>query len=172
MDLDTIRATIAQSFSTNWHSIEYGDYFRSVAYHGDDSYRSQHSGRAVLKADINVSIEWGLPTRDAENESGHLWARQHSFPDPHVHSFWVDVFYANALVDRVRAYDVDGGRAYLPYYKQHRTDRGPADDYANATWRFEVEQWPYDLTRLINELDNQREFKSYLSRAGFVLAER
>lgn len=172
VQLDTIRDMIAQSSSSNWHSIEYGDIFRSVAYHGDDSYRSQHGSRAVLKTDVNISIEWGIPTRNAQNESGHLWVKEHSFPDPHIHSFWVDVFYMNALVDRVRAYDVDGGRSYLPRYKQRRTDEGGADDFDSATWRFEVERWPYDLTRLINGLDSHREFDSYFSRSGFTLVDQ
>lgn len=169
MNLFNLRDLIAGTHDNQWHSIPDGPFFRNAPYHGDDSYRSQHYSRAVLIDDIAVSIEWGLPTRDAENEAGHLWAKGGGFPDPHVYSFWIDVFYAGELVDRIRAYNVDGGRAYLPPYKQHRTDCGDPDDFTNATWRFTVGEWDDALTRLVNELSGLR-YDEYLARARFERA--
>lgn len=170
MNLADLRQLISRTDALGWNVMSDGPLFHHVAYHGDDSYRSAHYYRAVWAEDVSIALEWGLPTREAQDEPGHLWAKDNGFPDPHVYSFWIDVFFQGELVDRVRAFDVDGGRAYLPRYNQHRTDDGPRDDYKHATWAFTVDPWPYTLTKLVDSLSNKGEFDSYFARASFVQA--
>ncbi|WP_432733130.1 hypothetical protein [Microbacterium sp. MM2322] len=79
------------------------------------------------------------------------------------------MFLSDSLVDRVRAYNVDGGRAYLPAYQQHHVAGGDADEPSEGSWRFTVEPWPYELTRLVNRLDSQHDFDSYIAQVGFEI---
>lgn len=168
MNLEDLHAVIAGSNPSDWHRISDGPFFRHVAYHGDDNYYSEHYYRAVLTENLAVALEWGLPRRDAESETGHLWAKQNgSFPDPHVHGIWIDVLYNGELVDRALAYSVDGGRGYLPTYEQKRIDGGDPDDFTSAKWAFQVDDWRYVLTRLVDHLSNTGDFDSYFARAGF-----
>lgn len=168
MNLNAIRDTITSSSPAGWHRIGDGPYFHNRPYHGEDDYDSRHGERAVLIDDVNVSLEWGMSTNGHQDERGHLWARERQFPDPAVYSFWIDVFYAGSLVDRVLAYSVDGGRAYLPRYDQRRTENGDQDAAGTGAWEFPVDEWPYELTKLISGLNGMREFHEYFERAGFI----
>jgi hypothetical protein len=65
----------------------------------------EHSDGAALREDVNLTIAWGMErARDLRFPS---WSE---FPDPAVHSAYLDVFWAGAHVDRFTYAQVDGYR--------------------------------------------------------------
>lgn len=112
-----------------------------------------HGEKAVLIDDIDVSLEWGFTWSDGRDED---WPWANGFPDQKAQSFWADIFYRGALVDRVRLVSVDGGRAHLPTAGAVRNDGGdpgqPAPSMASYDWY--VDDWDYDVARVINSIQD------------------
>jgi len=155
MNLFEIRRLIIESWKDSWHYLPEGPLFNyNLGTAGDAAtVLGWHDARAVLIEDVDVAIEFGLSADPFENRRDWSpeWAK---FPDPTVQVEFCDIYYRNALVDRISMVRVDGGRALLPLPNR---DDG----------RWIVFDWPYHLARVINDLQDHREFDSYFSRSGF-----
>lgn len=75
----------------------------------------EHSTQAVHRAEPFLTLAWGLDVdpNDDRRERSFPWADE-NFPDPTVHLFWADFFWAGALIDRVQLAGVDGHRGVIP----------------------------------------------------------
>lgn len=153
MQLHEIRKEIEDTHSDYWTQID-GPLFRyNVGLSNDSiSHVGWHETRWILNHDIDIAIEFGLAT-DLFGTGGDLRPEWAPFPDPSVDTMYADVFYRNALVDRVVVAYVDGGRAVLPVPKRD-ADRWIAMD------------WPYQLARLVDDLMGHREFTNYFAQSG------
>jgi len=102
---------------------------------------------AFLKEDIRlrIRVRWddaGIHIKDFKEP----WANKNQ--DPTATSYWYDLFYDGALIDRFILVSVDGGRAELPL-------PNPAT--------LEVEPQNYKVAQIFDEHNNLEE---YMGRAG------
>ncbi|PYY34477.1 hypothetical protein [Curtobacterium sp. MCPF17_046] len=168
MKLDEIRALIAQTGSDDWQRIEAPLYNHWIDWSSSGFEGSiTHTSRAVLRTDIDISVEWGMH-RPGERDEYHPWA-EGLFADPDVHSFWVDVFYRGAHVDRRTLVSVDGNRAYFPSPKPTRADSDElvlSPDDAVFTWSVTEEE--YAFAAAINDLD-RNDFEGLFSRTDVMI---
>lgn len=170
LKLQELRGLIASTTGSDWERVATGPYFHdgfSSVWDKEGSRIEEarsHGEKAVLIDDIDVSLEWGFTWSDDRDES---WPWADGFPDQKAHSFWVDIFYRGALVDRVRLVSVDGGRADLPTAGAVRNDGGdpgqPAPSMASYDWY--VDDWDYDVARVINSIRGL-DFDQYFRGAG------
>ena len=110
-----------------------------------------HSMYAVYKPDINISLAFGLTVNENFKEK---WAN--SFPDPQASSQFVDLFYANTLVERIVYVVVDGGRAKLPL--------------PISIKNLKVNPNEYYIIRLIDNMESAKDnFEKYFKQAGLIL---
>ncbi len=102
---------------------------------------------AFLKEDprLRIRMRWddeGVHVKDFKEP----WANKH--PDPTANSYWYDLSYDGALIERFILVSVDGGRAELPL-----PDRST----------LEVEPLIYKVAEVFDELNTLEE---YMRRSG------
>jgi len=172
MNLYELQKAITDSTGHEWSRIAVGPFYHDRIWVADDleftGDSHSHDARAVLISDLSISIEWGLRVHSrGDGDEHHLWASEPVFPDPSITSYWVDVFYNGAVVDREQIIAVDGHRAYLPNYHQARIDGGDPTDYSNAVFEFTTTSWQHGLARIVNELSGSDDWETnYLARSG------
>jgi hypothetical protein len=179
VDLTTLRDDIAASTPQDWHRVEagpqYRDRFTTSTYYDDDRKRvevevSWHHDLMVLRADIDVSIAWGMDVdidpkeRDLRVEG---WAKLLDLDEP-PRLFFADIFYRGALVDRVVLCSVDYGDGCVPLPDVS----GVADELQPETegrrYRYTATPWELGVARLIHDtafLLGGKSFDSYIERA-------
>lgn len=115
-----------------------------------------HTDRGVLKAHIDVALEWGM-TRGVEGkDETHLWAEQAAFANPSAHTLSADVFCRGDLIDHFFLVDVDGGRAYVPSPRNRRADReGLMERLEEAVWSWSVSYRTQMLAAVVNNIDRK-----------------
>lgn len=154
MKLFEIRRIISDSWDDHWNVIREGPiYSYSLGTINElATVAGYHSARAVLLDDLDISIEYGMPSDPFDTRSNwtESWS---SFPDPKISGEYCDVFYRGALVDRTHLASVDGGRATLPL-PQRKDDEWITMD------------WPYQVARLIDGLNGGHDFADYFKRSG------
>lgn len=173
MRIDQLEQTFEGSDADQWMRIDGGGptYLHSYIVESDAetahiSHVEYHQSIAVLRDDIDVRIAWGFDPDHGEPRRRFNFAD--NFPDSTVSVELGDVFYRGALVQRYWLVSVDGGRSCLPMPStrlRSGVDKvGPhvAEDYEYQVTRAEVA-----FARLVDSLDGNREFDSYLSQAGF-----
>lgn len=110
-----------------------------------------HTQVAAYKPDLSITLAMGLRLEEGELEED--WVE--NFPNKRAFMDCVDLFYNNALVDRVTYVTVDGGRCSLP------KPRFPT---------LEVKREDVDLIRVVASLDNSdSEYDRYLAQAKFQI---
>jgi hypothetical protein len=108
-----------------------------------------HTQVASFKPALSITLAWGL--RLEEDEIEEDWIEK--FPSKRSFLDCVDLFYNNALIDRVPYVTVDGGRCLLP------KPRYPT---------LQVKRADTDLIRIVASLTFQEpEYDRYLAQAGF-----
>lgn len=146
---------IIGSYDEYWHRIEQGPLYNyNLGMAGSDAVvAGWHDARAVMIDDIDIALEWGMSADPFDLRSNWHpdWA---PFPDPSVSLCYADVFYRGALVERITMASVDGGRAYLPLPR-----RGDDDNWV-------VMDRPYQLARVISDIEGNRDFEDYFQRSG------
>ncbi|GAA1781628.1 hypothetical protein [Agromyces lapidis] len=174
MKLQELRDIITNTTPADWELVTHGPYYHdafSTVSGGGGGLRIEearsHGSKVVLRDDIDISIEWGFTWDDARDRGELWWPWAKSFPDPNAYTFWVDIFYRGALVDRNTLVSVDGGRAYLPVADAVRIDGGSPMEPAESTdaYDFYVDEWDYGLARTVDGFGHN-EFDSYFARAG------
>jgi hypothetical protein len=121
MTLQALMERVITSQREDWHTINCFGADRGPAYRDRFTFWSKLNGQsgvleaeshdivAVYMPDVSITLAWGLRHIDDFEEE---WANK--FSEPHASSFYVDVFYNNALIFRDICVSVDGGRATLP----------------------------------------------------------
>lgn len=152
MKLHELRSMITETWDDYWNVILEGPLYNyNLGNSGETAtVAGWHSGRAVLMDDVDVAIEWGMPTSMFDREWKPEWS---AFPDPVAHPEYCDILYRGSLVDRVEVASIDGGRAVLPI-PTRRDDEWIAMD------------WPYHVARLVDSFSSGREFETYFERSG------
>lgn len=157
MQLREIRKTIAETWSDHWEQIDHGPLFRhtyTVEHRKGIAEVHYHEARWVLREDIDISLEYGMAGNVLDgDEIDAPWGQR-------VDYRLLDVFYRNALVDRVPIAAVDGFRALLPY----------PDADGEGTWV--VTPWRADAARLVDDLLGKRAFDRYLEQSGIKVLPR
>ena len=74
----------------------------------------EHSDVASYKADLSITIAWGIDVGSADDRVDRPWARNNPDDNPGV-SHYLDFFYNDALVFRTSYCVVDGGRCPIPF---------------------------------------------------------
>lgn len=163
--LQELRVTISDSNASHWNVVgepgpTYRDRFAvTLGPAGAHMEADSHLSLAVFKADVDLSIAWGMDLDFAwidgtlRDRRKFDWAS--AFPDESVWVSIADVFWRGSLVDRVHYVLVDGARALLPWAREYD---------GLKTSRYE-----YDVARLLSDLSGHREFEYYFERAGFKL---
>lgn len=73
----------------------------------------EHHEHAVCREEPSLTMSWGMGiTTDDQDELQFAWAS--AFVNPTVRPFWVDLFWNNALIDRVELCRVDGSHGTIP----------------------------------------------------------
>ncbi|HEY0072563.1 MAG TPA: hypothetical protein VGB77_00555 [Abditibacteriaceae bacterium] len=110
-----------------------------------------HTQVAAYKPNLSISLAWGLRLEAEELEEA--WVEK--FPSKRTFLDCVDLFYNNALVERVPYVKIDGGRCLLP------KPRFPT---------LEVKREDVDLIRVVASLTILNpEYDRYLAQAGFQI---
>ncbi len=119
-----------------------------------------HSGSAVYKPDLRLSLEWGV----AENHDyKEAWANRH--PDPSARSYYADVLFAGAVVKRVLMVAIDGGRAHIPA-PSIKSDAGMSLR-PDAILRFTLGRDDYEFGMLLAGVNGDDDaYLEYIGRAG------
>lgn len=167
--LNEIRRLIIDSDrERDWHNVITGPYFTDAPDIDDDTFR-QHSELIVFKADVDLTIqyglEWGHLARDLKR-ADRIWDGAH-FPDESAKAFYADVFWRGTLVDRVQLVAVDGFRATLPLGT--RRSATPVDELApgdKVTWSYTATEYETALARVV---DGGREFERYFRETGLKI---
>jgi hypothetical protein len=103
---------------------------------------------AALKEDPRLRVTIHYDERGVhEDDFQEPWAN--GFPDPKARSYWAEITYDRAMLDRLVIVSVDGGRAILPMPKS-RVD-------------LVVGKLKYRVAELFDEAAT---FQQYFSRAG------
>ncbi|MBT9608143.1 hypothetical protein [Microbacterium sp.] len=155
MKLHEIRQEIRESMAEYWNYIPQGPLFNyNLGNSGDQAQVfGWHDARAVLEHDVDIALEFGMSDDPFDNKEN--WTEEWSqFPDNKIRAFYCDVFYRGALVDRVLLASVDGHRATLPL-----PARRPGGGWT-------VEDWPYQVARVVDDLHGHRDFEDYFRRSG------
>jgi hypothetical protein len=166
MKLKELLHKIVKSTGNDWHGISCGGAASGPSYKsqlqfyenyvGENKvlHENSHAEIAVYAPDISICMAFGFQHQEKFQEK---WAS--SFPDPRASSFFVDVFYNNALVFRHRYVTVDGGRAYLPIPKTGDI--------------LEVPSKEYEFIRLLHAIvyGSDKEYDDYFQRANFRVVE-
>ena len=102
---------------------------------------------AFLKEDPRLRLRIRFDDEGIHNENfiAH-WANNH--PDPNATSYWCNLTYDGALIDRYILVDVDGGRALLPLPNRNS---------------LHVQNLPYKISEIFDNLGTLQE---YMSRSG------
>jgi hypothetical protein len=154
MKLFEIRRSITETIDDHWSLIKVGPLFNyALGTTGDvATVFGYHSVRAVLAADIDIAIEYGMSSDPLDHR--RVWTEEWApFADPEIHGEYCDVYYRDALVDRVELATVDGSRATLPVPLRRDGEWVALD-------------WPYQLARLVDSFEGGRDFEGYFSRSG------
>jgi hypothetical protein len=174
MTLDDLLATITASQREQWHRVDDGsvtflDRFSQVSAWPQGEERvwlehSSHHSRVVYTPDVAIGMAWGLQRDPDDTTFREDWLER--FADPKAWAAWLDVLYNGQPVDRRLYVVVDGGRCKLPL---------PEQIFAKGIdWPREKRLWVPEvdakLLRLVNEIDNGREYDRYLNQAGFDVA--
>jgi hypothetical protein len=85
------------------------------------------------------------------------WANRH--PDPHATSYWYDLYYDSALIERFIIVSVDGGRALLPL---------PTQRIGQETRHSGVLRQHYHVAAI---LDSGGTLDDYMQRSRLIIAE-
>ena len=110
-----------------------------------------HTQVAAYKPDLSISLAWGMKLQEEKLEED--WIKK--FPNERAFLNCVDLFYNNALVDRVPYVSVDGSRCCLP------NPKFPT---------LEVEREDVDLIRVVAHLTlSEPEYDRYLAQSGFQI---
>jgi hypothetical protein len=124
----------------------------------------EHHSRVVYRADVALSLAWGMPYDDLPRTSDR-------FADEAVSLVFVDILWHGALVDRRVLQVVDGGRCMLPVGRPVVVD---SDDPAAAPFGLEVvgatvSAYDRDVARLLDRVSSGREFDRYFKQAGLIV---
>lgn len=167
MTLDQVMETIQRSAAADWNVIGVGPTFLTESTYegmpGDlDLYDVHyHHTRASYRPDVSLGLVWGFPRR-----GGDEW-EEFSFPDRKVTSVFADVVWCGSPIAREIVLVVDGGRCLIPastHALGHREDGMP------VVIGSEVDEFQYELVRLLNELNGVpvSEYESYFNRTGIL----
>lgn len=153
MTYDELTKLIANSTAAEWIRIEAPLYNHWIDWSSSGFEGSiTHTSRAVLRSDVDVAVEWGME-RPGNRDEHHPWAADR-FADPTARSFWVDVFYRGAHVDRRTLVAVDGNRAYIPAPRPNRADSDKLTrELDAAVFAWSVTNTEYAFAATINDLD-------------------
>lgn len=176
MRLDEILQFIPDTDASHWHVItDYPIFHHSFEFSSSGSGQASitgvesHTRRAVLRSDIDVALEWGMRRMRDEKEF-YPWNEPQRFADPNVHTFWVDLFYRDAVVEREMLVSVDGSRATLPVAHSRRIDgKSFGEPATSGSYEHYTTRAEYDLARLIDDLDGGRDFDGYFARSKFKI---
>ena len=154
---------VANSSIEDWNVIgcwgygagpSYKNRFEFYEIYGDEKSvlkEESHGMYAVFKNNINISLAFGLTINENFKEE---WAN--SFPDPQASSQFVDLFFANTLVERIAYVVVDGGRAKLPM--------------PESINNLKVKPLEYKIIKLIDNMESENgNFERYFSEANLIL---
>ena len=177
MTQDEIRALVAGTVEKDWHTLS-GDapsYFnRFVDIPAGDAHylaHAEHASRAVLRADLDVGLVWGM--RDPSSADGPVEARwTTSLRPPVVQGHVVEVLYRGQPVEREVYASVEDARGIVPWPTPRYPGAGASDRRAPAVW--EVSHWQLDLVLLLKELGasaGDETVESYLHRCGIAVVE-
>lgn len=107
---------------------------------------------AFLREDprLRIRVRWDEPGLHVKGFA-EPWATEH--PDPSANSYWYDLFYDGALIERFILVSVDGARAELPL-------PDPTS--------LEVEPLVYKVAQVFDELNT---LEDYMKRSGLKVKE-
>ncbi len=172
MTLENLIETFINSARPDWNRISCwgangGPSFKDKfsfwdAWNGDSNVlkHSQVSEIASYKADLSISMGWGLNIYETDDDGrvDRPWAI--CFPDPSPgHSKYMDFYYNNALVFREAYVVVDGGRCSLPFpnYRQDGTT------YCSRRL--------CDFMRVFNRITGTDNFDYYFNQTGIEIVD-
>ena len=170
MNYNEFREAIHNSSSDDWNIIDCGDSGLGPSYHEETSAYLQsmiseirsgerpkgwpkryHPRVAAYKPNLSITLAWGL--RLEEEPFEEEWLKKFSKERAFLNC--VDLFYNNALVERVPYVTVDGSRGSLPK---------PMFPTLN------VSQQDSDLIRVVDFLSFQSsEYDRYFAQAGLKI---
>lgn len=111
MNYDELHQMIRTSTASDWVSLDAGPYFAEATIVAEgqgkkwvDEVRHHHS-RAVLRADLDVSLSWGMEDSMPYYEE---WVDRMGGPHVKARRILLDFFYRGAIVDRSLGLAVDG----------------------------------------------------------------
>jgi hypothetical protein len=126
----------------------------------DSTGPGQHPYRAVCGYNASLSIEWGRPDHDAEEDGSRNFETEWSkkYPDSQMSSSNLDVCLHGAALYRLTIALVDGARCWIPF--PSRVDGG-----------HEVTSWAVSVVGLANDLVHTTDTLDYVNRAGLRIAQ-
>jgi hypothetical protein len=177
MTQEEIRALVAGTVDTDWYMLS-GDapsYFnRFVDLPAGDAHylaHAEHASRAVLRADLDVGLVWGM--RDPSSVDGSveaLWTKslQPAVAQGHV----VEVLYRGQPVEREVYASVEDARGIVPWPTPRYPGAAASDRHAPPVW--EVTHWQLDLVLLLADLGapaGAETVQRYLHRCAIAVVE-
>jgi hypothetical protein len=174
VELDDVRTILTSSTPDDWHQPggwpTYHDWLAPLV---DGQPIGVHEQYAVYRHDVRLTAAWGMETPGDNNPHDPDAAPWATFADRTVYSVLVDVFYCGALVERLDAAVVDGGRALLPYPRTHAL--AEVSDYLSRDkpsppFGWSVTSYQRDALRLFHGLQHgPTSYADYVARSGFVV---
>jgi hypothetical protein len=177
MTQEEIRALVAGAVEADWYLLS-GDapsYFnRFIDIPAGDAHylaHAEHASRAVLRADLDVGLVWGM--RDPSSIDGPeapAWTK--SLQPPSVQGHVVEVLYRGQPVEREVYASVEDAQGIVPWPTPRYPGPAASDRHAAPVW--EVTHWQLDLVLLLKELGvpaGNEMVESYLRRCAIAVVE-
>jgi hypothetical protein len=166
MTHEELHRLIRESSRGDWKDVGLGGPTFLYGYVTEGEHQFVHHSLAVFKPNISLAYAWGMTGRDR-----YEWEWVKNFPDPSARTYFIDILYNSALVDRELAVSVDGGRALLPSPLPMTSGDTP-DPGTLVGW--DVERSEYDFVRTFARLVDPQgvdNFDEYFKRAQLQIRD-
>jgi hypothetical protein len=169
MTLDELRELVTGTQTHDWHELSSGPVFFDGFGQGSENgewrlFTDSHHGRAVLKANLDVGLAWGLTWRERFEEP---WTQ--NFADTSATGHYADVLWRGSPVIRELYVTVDGGRYAIPLPGQQFEEVTPSK---HVLLGLLISPWEYALGKLIHGLSASHDYDEGLRRARVEMAEQ
>ncbi|WEV72113.1 hypothetical protein [Bifidobacterium sp. ESL0790] len=131
-------------------------------------------GRAVLREDIDIAIEWGqltLPYVSEVDGWKSFWTDK--FPDrTPVSSEFADLLYRGSLVDRYEIFPADGGKFYCPYVRERKHFGVTESEVFDSDFKYWTTIEELKVCELLNSFEHKNSLAAYFDfyKYGLVVS--
>lgn len=166
MRLKALLATVFNSEPSDWVPVEGPvgmQHLGEVTELGVDKIEVVgHHSLWIYEPDVHLSLAFGFPHRSSNFE----YPRWPQFAEPKLTPYYVDVCFSGSPVHRDVLVSVDGGRAFMPDFKNEVAPSGAR--FGMEAFALSATSAQVSLARLVSVLQGTNEFDRYWETIGAV----